>query len=175
MNRWAYYLVFWMESGLKKFTVESGPVIDWHCKNNFLMDCHPAAVIQFEKLFSDTQTIGTTEALKIAEILDKKENMHVVDEDARPCVYREVAARPEFFEDGRNGTDPSLKKFTHVQLQFMKGRLEELISKFSQGPWLEDYNARITVRILEEYANEVQAEYMIEREEYYSSGGGTEA
>eukprot|EP00551_Chaetoceros_affinis_P001482 CAMPEP_0203650148 /NCGR_PEP_ID=MMETSP0088-20131115/23852_1 /ASSEMBLY_ACC=CAM_ASM_001087 /TAXON_ID=426623 /ORGANISM="Chaetoceros affinis, Strain CCMP159" /LENGTH=338 /DNA_ID=CAMNT_0050508803 /DNA_START=147 /DNA_END=1163 /DNA_ORIENTATION=- len=173
MNRWAYYIDFWMESGLKKNTTESGPVIDWHCQDNYMMNCHPQAIIQFEKLYSESESVGTNEALRIAEVLDTVENINVVEEEARPCVYKEVMARPEFYKNGREGSgpDPDLKKFTHLQLDFMRGRLEELRNKFSSGRWLEDNNAKKLVEILNEYINEVQVEYEIAVADYYGTGG----
>ena len=171
MNKWCFQIDFWMEGGLYGNYTDIGPLYSWHCaEGRHMADCHPKAIIQFEKLHSDDNSVGATEALKIASLLDGFPNMTVIESDARECMYKEVMNRPEFYNRNRDGhgSTPDLMIFHYTHLDHMSKRLEEYIEKYSTGKWINDSNAQVLVLILQEYFEEVEAEYQFAASEYYA-------
>ena len=170
LDYWANFTDFWMTGGQK--WVVDGTEYDYHCIDHAtndgfmvpkMLDCKPKTIIQFEKLYSPDEDTGTAELLKLASVLDGVEHTNIIDLEARPCVYKEVMRRHQFYNRNRDGKgpDPELKKFTPAQLTKMKRKMQELKEKFSTGIWLEDKDAVTLVMILNSYINEVQAELTV--------------
>ena len=173
MNRWCYFIDFWMSSGMLRNTTERGPEWDFHCNNSFHANCTPRAIIQFEKLYSENEAVGIAETIKLAEALDVLPNVTMIENEARPCVYREVMNRPEFYNRNRdgNGPQPEMLTFHYTQLWHMWKRLEFYKEKYSSARWLDNPNAVTLVQILDEYISEVSAEYDLAASEYYDAYG----
>ena len=161
MDRWVWYIDFWMQDGLRRNNTEgTGPEQDWHCFHS-LLDCTPKAVIQFEKLMSPNPLTGQAEMNKIGSVLDSSPNVNAIEPEARTCVYNEVMSKRELYNANRDGNGPSsdLKVFTIEQLATMKTQLEELRDKYVLHPWAEEPTAVDLVHALNFYINEVEAEY----------------
>jgi hypothetical protein len=173
LNRWSGYIDFWMSGGMHRNTTARGPEYDYHCKDNFHMNCNPVAIIQFENLYSEDLQKGVDEALKLASALDGLDHLYVIDEEARPCVYKEVMSRPEFYNKNRDKKEitAEMKDFHYTQLELIRLRLEQMIEKYSVGKWLDDPHAIQLVGILNEYLNEVTEEYEIAAQDYYETYG----
>ena len=160
LNKWCVHLDFWMEEGLLRNTTERGPEWDYHCEDDRHMDCHVKSIIQFEKLYSEDEATGIAETLKLAAALDGLANVTVIDKEARPCIYREVMSRPEFYNKNRDGNGPEAiyKTFHYTMLWYMWQRLEQYREKYSTGKWVGDPNAEVLVNILTEYIDELQTD-----------------
>lgn len=171
LNRWCYHIDFWMNGGLHR--VSRGKFMyDWHCDNSRHLDCIPKAVIQFEKLYAEGEP-GVAEALRLASALDGLENATIIEAEARPCVYREVMKRPEFYNRNRDGNGPpmELMLFHYTQLDLIRQRLARYRDKYSTGKWVGNKNAEILAGILDEYYNEVNEEYEVAAADYYEERG----
>ena len=187
MNRWGNFTDYWMMGGMKwNYTYmdenNGPPYTNWtytedhRCFNretadgrnvSKLMDCHPKAIIQFEKLYSPQESIGVAEMSKLAAVLDGVDHVDIIELEARPCVYKEVMRRTAFYNPNRNGKGPApeTKKFTYDQLEFMIAKVEELKFKYSQGEWLEDSNAIVLTNTLESYLVLIRLQYEVARRE----------
>jgi len=162
MDRWCWYIDFWMQGGMRRNNTEgTGPALDPNCVDNTFLDCAPKTVIAFEKLYSTDLNVGIQESLKISAVLDNVENVNVISEEARACVYEEVMNRAELYfkRIDWNGPDPDLKTFTSQQLNSMRAQVVALQEKYSEGDWLNNPVAVELVDTLNSYVNDIQAEY----------------
>lgn len=190
MNRWGNFTDFWMMGGMKWNSTEfvnegvegAEQYTNWtytpdpRCFNRTtiegknltrLMDCNPKTIIQFEKLYSPKEDIGIKEMAKLAAVLDGVDNVDMLELEARPCVYKEVMRRTEFYNPNRNGKGPApeTKKFTIEQLAFMIHKMEELKFKYSRSEWQNDSNAVVLVDILSSYLTLTKIHYEVARKE----------
>jgi hypothetical protein len=172
LNRWSWYIDFWMSGGMIR-NVTGIPEYDWHCEGERHLNCVPRTVIHFEKLYSEDEQTGVSEALRLASALDGSPNVTVIAPEARPCIYKEVMARPEFYNKNRDGkgSDPDLMTFHYTHLDYYWRRLEEYKDKYSTGEWLQNENAKILVQILDSYIEEISVEYEYLAGDYYSRKG----
>jgi hypothetical protein len=170
MDRWVWYIDFWMQGGLRRNSKEGIPKLDWHCDDG-LMDCTPKSVVQFEKLYSADRSIGRAESRKIGDVLDSAEDVNVVAQEARDCVYDEVMNRAEFHNANRDGNGPGAdeKTFRYQQLDSMALQVETLRDKYAGTNWTDVPIAQDLVIVLNEYIADIVAEYEIEKDEYYAS------
>ncbi len=177
LQAWANFTEFWMTQGEK--WVRDSNEYDYHCVDHLvndgsilprMLDCKPKAIIQFEKLYSKDEQVGTEELLKLASALDGVQHSSIIEMEARPCVYKEVMKRTNFYNPNRDGKGPAPeeKKFTLSQLTQIKRKIEEVKNKFNEGEWLNDVDAVTLVMILNTYINEVQEE-LDQMLEYYDA------
>jgi hypothetical protein len=167
VDRWCWFIDFWMQDGLRRNNTEgTGPTQDWHCFHNYL-DCVPKEIIQYEKLVARNPNIGIAESEKIGAVLEQTENVNVIQYDARPCIYRQVIGRKEFYNTNR-GPKASEKEFSHQQLNSMRAQLETLRDKYSVEPWTGSTIAITLVNILNGYISDVQAEYEKELRKFFA-------
>ncbi len=171
LNRWCYHLDFWMNGGLHRVKRDTY-AYDFHCRNSRHLDCTPKAVIQFEALYAEGET-GVTEALKLASALDGLDETSIIAEEARPCVYREVMKRPEFFNRNRDGNGPPMELFLfhYTQLDLIRQRLLKYRDKYSSGKWVGNKNAEALAKMFDTYYNEVNEEYEVAAADYYEKRG----
>ncbi len=169
MDKWCWFIDFWMQGGVRRNSTTGEPEVDWHCFHN-MMDCTPKAVIRFENLISNNQNIGIAEMEKMGAVLDSSPNVNSIDPEIRPCAYREVMGRKNLYNGNRDGKGPAndLKSFTHQQLNAMRAQMEALRDKYSTGEWLENQNAVDLVEALNGYISDVQDEYDFEVQQYYA-------
>lgn len=185
INRWGNFTDFWMMGGMKwnnTFIDGNGDDVPYHtnwtynqdfrCHNRTtidgrnltrLMDCNPKTIIQFEKLYSPKEDIGLKEMAKLAAVLDGVENVDIIELEARPCVYKEVMRRTEFYNPNRNGKGPApdTKKFTAEQIEMIIAKMVELRYKYSREEWQYDSNALVLVPILDSYITLAKLQFQI--------------
>uniref|UniRef100_A0A7S4K3E6 Uncharacterized protein n=1 Tax=Odontella aurita TaxID=265563 RepID=A0A7S4K3E6_9STRA len=165
IDRWAWFIDFWMRDGLRRNDGEGNPIQDIHCRNTtgHMDTCKPSVLISFEKLYDPTD--GLAESRKLASALENgRPDMPIIEGSARDCVFsktREKRASEERWDntarDG-NGADVMAKNFTWLQLQQMKSELERLIANYTVVPWDADPVAQDLVSNLGGYLAEVDAE-----------------
>jgi len=173
MDRWCWFIDFWMEGGLRRNGTVTGnhtnPAEDWRCFHD-LMDCTPKAVIKFENLVNNNKKIGEDEMNKMGAVLDSSSNVNVIEPEIRPCAYSEVMSRKKLYNANRDGKGPpnDLKTFTHKQLNAMRAQMEVIRDKYAASPWNEKETAVNLVEALNSYIDDVQGEYEFEVRQYYS-------
>lgn len=151
LENWSNYIKFWMEDGL----LPDGSH-DAHCGTD--LDCHPKAILDFDKFY---QEHPTTEFFKISKVLGTNANVELIAAEARACILDSVFDRKALHNANRNGNGPapSLKKFSAAQLSDMLSTITELKNRYSVAPWTDDLVANELVLILDEYSNQITAEY----------------
>lgn len=151
MNNWVKYVQFWMENGLRP-----DGSYDKHCESE--LDCHPKAVLDFDKFF---QEHPTTEFYKVDHIIGKSNNAEIIAAEARACILDQVFDNKKLHNMNRNGNGPapSGKMFTSDQLSNMLSQIAALRGKYAIAPWTEDPIASELIKILDEYNEQIGAEY----------------
>lgn len=168
MDRWCWFIDFWMEGGMRRNGTDGNPELDWRCFHEY-MDCSPKAVISYENLASENSNIGITEMDKMGAVLDSSANVNAIDPEIRPCAYTEVMSRKTLYNGNREGPNDELKSFTHKQLNAMMAQISVIRDKYSGGSWIEKQTAVDLVAALNSYIAEVQDEYDYEVQKYYAN------
>ncbi len=122
-------------------------------------------------------TLPTIPIRRWIVILNKSSNLKfpnvttmIVDPEERSCLYKEVMNRPEFYNRNRDGDGLPMNEdylFHYTQYDVIALRLKFYIDKYSGPEWADDPMAPTLVGILEEYYEEVEAQYQISASEYY--------
>lgn len=160
LDRWAWHIDFWMQDGLRRNDGFNHSYQDGHCGKD-IAECIPKTIIQFEKIIDPTEAVRIGELNKIGLLLDSSPNVTVIKNEARPCVYRKVWERDEFYNPGRDGNGPPAyeKVFTFQQLNAMRWQINKLKEKYSLPPFQEMTLAQDLVAILDEYDDQLSEEY----------------
>merc|ERR1711957_102655 len=124
-------------------------------------DCSPKTIVQFEKIVDSNEAVRIEELDKISSVLDDSPNVTIIASEARPCIYKKVWERDEFYNPNRDGNGPPVfeKKFTYEQLNAMKRQVCDLKEKYSVPPLQELPLAENLVEILDEYCLQITDEY----------------
>jgi len=154
MDRWADYIDFWMTGGVSDG--EQHP----RCANSGI-DCKPKAVVDFDIFYSEHPT---SEFFKLSHVLDSVQNVEMIAAAARFCLLDKVFDDTSLHNANRNGHGPVASAFTFTvpQLEYMLTKTRELRDKFNVAPWTDDQLAIDLVFILDNYINQIDAEYQFE-------------
>jgi len=160
LDRWAWHIDFWMNDGLRRNDGSNHSYKDSNCEIN-IKSCIPKTIIQFEKIVDLDEVVRTKELDKIGDVLDASPNVTVIANEARPCVYKKVSKRGEFYNPNRDGSGPPTydKTFTKEQVNAMKFQVHKLKEKYSFSPYKNVAHAQDLVAILEEYHEQLSDEY----------------
>ena len=134
------------------------PTYDPHCIYDMPGGCEPILIISGEKLVDTSD--GPAEGLKIANIIDGKEGMEVIEEEARRCVWEELIIRRKGLKTyvDREGYGEYEYNFTEEQLQAMIDELSRVIIKYSTPEWSSKQTAQDLVPILTWHRGLIQDE-----------------
>ena len=90
------------------------------------------------------------EDLKVANIIDGKEGMEVVEDEAKRCVWEELGIRKKVLKTYvyREGYGEYKYTFTEEHLQVILDKLSRIISKYSFTDWSSKETAQDLVSIL---------------------------
>ena len=134
------------------------PTYDPHCIYDMPAGCEPILIISVEKLVDTSD--GPAEGLKIANIIDGKEGMEVIEEEARRCVWEELIIRRKGLKTyvDREGYGEYEYNFTEEQLQAMIDELSRVIIKYSSPVWSSKQTAQDLVTILTWHRGLIQDE-----------------
>ena len=133
MDKWQYFYEFWVEGGF----IEMQNRTSWFCLN-FDIDCHPRDIIDFDHIYKRDPT---EDFYKIGRILDSSQNVEVVSDQARDCVFEQVYDKNDgnFHQAFRTHPErPSQYNFTVNQLHRMMNRTMDMRDKFSNETFLLD-------------------------------------
>lgn len=164
---WSWLIDFWMQDGQPN-DYYNVTYIDEHCGKD-IDTCIPKAIIQFEKMVDPSETVRIKELDKIGQVLDSSANVSVIEKEARPCVYKKVWERDEFYNPARNGNGPPAyeKVFTLTQLSAMISEINLLREKYSRPPFEDMTLAQDLVAILDEYHQEISKEHLQKNDDFY--------
>lgn len=134
--------------------------IDYNCLQYMNDQCAPTTVIQFEKLMDPVT--GPNETNKIADALVGKIGYDVIEEEARPCVWKELIINrkglPNLVDRDGHGPPKEAFKFTYEQMELLIEQLERVRDKYSVGQWVGDPRAEVLVDSCNQYIAENKAE-----------------
>jgi len=171
---WSNFIDFWMENGNQywmdldferngqwpfEYLGEEEKKQDAHCV--YELACDPKAVISYEKL-RNTET-GPDEAKKIADLLDGKLGMNVLDEEARPCIWQKTMEEPSKApnDDSRDSDETNHRleyPFTKQQMLLIEEKVIECKTKYSGAKWISNPLAQDIVRNMDEYYLDIHSE-----------------
>lgn len=160
LDRWVWHIDFWMQDGLRRNDGSNHSYKDIHCVYE-IKSCRPKTIIQFEKIVDPDEDVRIQELNKIGSVLDASPNVSVIANEARPCVYKKVWERGEFYNPGRDGHGPPAyqKTFTRQQVNAMRFQVHKLKEKYSRPPFNDLEHALDLVEILDEYDGQLSDEY----------------
>lgn len=170
---WKWFIDYWMyggeqywmdgdyeRTGARPFHWVNGTdrKADPHCI--YELECEPKAVLSYE-LLRDPLT-GPKHANKLAQVLDGKMGIDVIDEEARECVWHQTEIHkpdPDNL-DRDNTTDTKLEEFdfTYPQMLHLREAVEEMQVKYSSGEWKNSTVAEDLVGYFDMYIEELDNE-----------------
>mmetsp|Transcript_32752 Transcript_32752/g.43667 ORF Transcript_32752/g.43667 Transcript_32752/m.43667 type:complete len:407 (-) Transcript_32752:106-1326(-) len=120
--------------------------------------CEPVKVISAERLVDIQQ--GPAVGLEIANVLEGREGMSVIEPEARGCIWRELIVNKKGLKTfiDRDGYGESDYSFTQEQLQKMVTELTRLINKYGSFPWDTKETAQTLVDLLTDHRNLISAD-----------------
>lgn len=154
---WAEQIEFWMGNGLKH-DKDGNSYQDTHCGTD-IHDCRPKTIIVYEKL-SDRAT-GRREVAKLASVLDGREDIPLIEQEARACVYEETIdnEQPGFrINKHRPGGETDPLGFTLSELLKIKNTFTDLLEIYDRDDlgWGDtNLNAEVIIDTLNEYMAEI--------------------
>lgn len=171
---WGKFIDFWMMGGKQywmdfdyerngrwpfEYLDEEDKKIDVHCE--YEMDCYPRAVVSYERL-RNPET-GPDEADKIADLLDGKLSMNVLDIEDKPCVWEKTMTQPDDTpnNDSSDTTTTNHRAyypFTYQQLLQIENKLKEYKLKYSGDGWARKPLSQNIVSIMDEYLLDIHDE-----------------
>jgi len=129
------------------------PTYDIHCVYD--LDCEPVAIISIERLLDPI--LGPNESNKIAEAIDGKLGMTVIESEARKCVWRELVVNKKGVRNMLDRTGPQTDTyiFTDVMHQKMIDQLNRLKTKYSASEWSGKATVQDLLSIIDEYITDI--------------------
>jgi len=170
---WKEFIHYWMEGGRQywmdwdyerngqwpfKWLEKDEMKTDVHCI--YQMDCIPKAVVAYE-LLRDPIT-GPDEANKVAQVVEGKFGLTVIDEEARACVYHETERLKKFPDmedrDHPGGVFQQDYTFTVWQMHEILEAVIEMRDIYSSERWINNPLAQDLVTNFNSYIPEIDAE-----------------
>ena len=106
------------------------PILEPHWIYDIPKGCDPVVIVSGVKLVDNSD--GPTEVLKIANTIDTKEGMEVVEDEASRCVWEELIIRKKVLKTYvyQEGFGEYEYIFTEEHLQAILDELSRIISKY---------------------------------------------
>ena len=138
---------------------------DSHCLED-IPQCQPTAVVSIERILANET--GPDEIAKLAATIEGKPGITMIEEEARECVWREMAdpkvggkgkaAIPHFPNRDRYGPKEEEFLFTKPQMKKIIEEITRVRDKYSEPEWANNENAQQLVEFFEGYIEENELE-----------------
>lgn len=137
------------------------PTYDPHCVYD--VNCEPASIISVDRIVHPKQ--GPAESMKIAEALDGKLGITVIESEARKCIWRELMVNKKGVRNMLDRTGPQADKYTFSVHMYQKmiDQLNRLKTKYSAPEWAVKATVQDLLIILDEYIVDIslQIDYIL--------------
>jgi len=168
---WGWFIDYWMEGGTQywmdenierngqhpfKFLNGTEKKQDSFCAS-YDLDCRAKTAICYERLVNPRT--GASEANKVAKVLEGKQNLNVIDEEARQCVWRQAMNLPA--NDDRAGPSHTDYGFTIEEMAIMIKKLKSMVLKYSGKSWVGNDVADHIVGCFREYITDIESELTV--------------
>jgi len=165
LRLWSWHIDYWMEGGTQYWTEwdferngqfpfswveKEDRVQDANCAY-YDIDCKPKAVIAYELLNDDVT--GPDEAKKIAEVLQDKPDIPLIEKEAWTCVWHATMNSKLLPHDGNRGEEDYI--YTYSQLVEIKDTVVEMKTKYTSNLWTENKVAKDLVSHFSLYISEL--------------------
>jgi len=167
LNLWRWFIDFWMENGTKywmdldyerngqfpfAWVPEGDRGRDMNCLHQNI-DCVPKVVVAYE--YINDPVHGHIEMNKLAEFMEGRQGINVIEESARPCIFNATLhSSPYSYNEDRIGEIGEFN-FTYPQLVEMLEIVNGVKSKYSSGPWVGHPVATELARYMSLYAVDI--------------------
>mmetsp|Transcript_22276 Transcript_22276/g.33796 ORF Transcript_22276/g.33796 Transcript_22276/m.33796 type:complete len:473 (+) Transcript_22276:86-1504(+) len=179
MNLWCWFIDFYMENGTQYWgnydferngqwpfrffndtEKQNNRTVDPHCE--FDTNCYPVALLTYEDLMGGDIVKGAESLSKIADALEGKTGMTLIDRDHFECMYLATFENAPFPNNTNRDIQPGLPReaftFTMAMMQQINASLVMMKDKYSSGVWANQPIAQELVGHFELYINETAYE-----------------